>query len=499
MNKSIETLALMKTALSKSVELDGDLNKSVSTATGLVAFDLQAPSKNLYPVQTPLRNVIPRVGGGKGLATNWKQILGLVGSGVSSMGWVPEGQRSGRMSYQATDKSASYVTLGEEDQITFEAISAGRDFEDVQATASMRLLQQSMIKEEHAILGGNSSVALGTPATPTTSASGSGATLGAATYNVIAVALTYEGFRAASLVGGVVQQQTITGADGATYTLNGGSSNKSTAAAQAVTLGQTLFASVAPVNGAVGYAWYIGTSGNEKLEAITTINSVSVSAPLVGGVRQAATAITADRSQNSLAFDGILSAGFKSGSGAYIKTMSTGTAGTGTGLTASSRGTVVEIDEMLRNMWDAYQMSPDVIYVNAQELDNISKKCLTGPSSSPLLQIYTSPDKGYEGMLAGGVVGMYFNPFTLNGGQRIPIKLHPFVPRGTLMAWCSQLPLHYQSNNVPNVIEMKIRQEYYQLNWPLKTRSQEMGVYVEETLAVYAPFAVGIINNIGNS
>lgn len=40
------------------------LQKTISTGTGLVAYDLQAPAKNLYPVATPIRNRLPRVGGG---------------------------------------------------------------------------------------------------------------------------------------------------------------------------------------------------------------------------------------------------------------------------------------------------------------------------------------------------------------------------------------------------------------------------------------------------
>jgi hypothetical protein len=132
----------------------------------LVAYDLQAPAKNLYPVATPIRNRIPRVGGGIGLATNWRQVNSISGSGFDAMGWVPEGQRSGQMSYNTSNKSSSYVTLGEEDGATFEAISAGRTFEDVQARMTMRLLQKTMLKEEMAILGGNVSIQLGTPATP---------------------------------------------------------------------------------------------------------------------------------------------------------------------------------------------------------------------------------------------------------------------------------------------------------------------------------------------
>ena len=69
---------------------------------------------------------MPRVSGGTGPATNWKQVSALIGSGFDAMGWVPEGQRSGQMSYTTASKSASYVTIGEEDAATYEAIAAGR-------------------------------------------------------------------------------------------------------------------------------------------------------------------------------------------------------------------------------------------------------------------------------------------------------------------------------------------------------------------------------------
>jgi len=165
------------------------IEKSITTGTGLVAYDLQAPAKNLYPVNTPLIKSLPRTGG-VGTATNWKSVTGMTGSGFDATGWVPEGQRAGQMSYTVASKSAAYATIGEEDQATWEAISAGRTFEDVQATMTTRLLQKLMLKEEMAVLGGNASLALGTPATPSLAAAGSGATLPALTYSVIVVALT---------------------------------------------------------------------------------------------------------------------------------------------------------------------------------------------------------------------------------------------------------------------------------------------------------------------
>jgi len=478
---------------------DDIIQKTISTSTGLVAFDLQAPAKNLYPVATPIRNRLPRVGGGTGTATNWRQVNAIIGSGFDAMGWIPEGQRSGQMSYSTSNKSASYCTLGEEDAITYEAINAARGFEDAQARMTMRLLQKTFLKEEFAVMGGNNSLALGTPTAPTLSAAGSGATLPALTYSVIVVALSVEGYANSSKVTGALSiptTKTITGADGKTFSLSGGSSNKSAASTQAVTLGQTLSATVPVVTGAVAYAWFTGAAGSEKLEAITTVNSVTFSAPL-NGTLQAATTVTADNSTNATAFDGLLTAGFKPSNGAQVITLPTGTAGVGTVLTASGKGSVNEIDTLLLNMWNAYQVSPSVIYVNAQELKNITTKCLTG-SSAPLLQYFKDANNAEYRLAAGGTIEFYFNPFMLDGGMKIPIKIHPNLPAGTILAWAENLPLQYQSNEVPNVAEIKERQSFYQIDWPIVTRQRQVGVYVEECLAIYAPFGVGILTNIAN-
>ena len=78
------------------------------------------------------------------------------------MGWVPEGQRTASMSYSAVSVTLPYVTLGEEDTVTFEAEAAAQGFEDINATATLRILQKTMRKEETALLGGNTSLALGT-------------------------------------------------------------------------------------------------------------------------------------------------------------------------------------------------------------------------------------------------------------------------------------------------------------------------------------------------
>ncbi len=483
-----ETLGLMKELLAKNVTIQ----------TGLTAYDLQAPAKNLYPTITPLRNAVPRVARlNPGDAAHWRSIFATTGSGFDAMGWVPEGQRSASMSYSATSVTLPYVTLGEEDTVTFEAEAAAQGFEDINATATLRILQKTMRKEETALLGGNTSLQLGKPGTPTLSASGTGGTLPASTYSVIVVALTFEGYRNSSLSGGVATTMTITGNDGNTYTLNGGSSLRSTNATQAVAAGQTLFATVPVVNGAVAYAWYIASAvGSETLQAITTINSLAFNAALATG-RQAATVITADNSSNQTAFDGLLTVGFNNApSNSYVLALPSGTAGTGTSLTPSGRASIIEIDNMLLQMWNAYRLSPTVIYVNAQEQKNITAKCLTD-GSVPLVRynVDASQASPYE-FTASGVVRWYYNPFT---GVEIPINVHPDLPPGTILAFCERLPAWYQSNETPNVAEVLTRRDYYRVDWPVRTRRREFGVYTEEVLAVYAPFGVGIITNIGNS
>ena len=488
--------------------------ETLTTAANLVAINLEAPAKNLYPVLTPIRNVLPRKtsGAGAGLAAQWREVSAINGnSALPGSPWLREGGRAARMQLTTADRSASYVTIGLDTDVTFEAQSAAAGFEDEYAQSGVRLLQQVMILEEGALVGGNRDVALGTTATPTLSASGSSATLPAATYSVRVFALSYEGYAnyvaaGVSLAGGIFRQVTITGVDNQTYTVNGGSSAAGAAATQAVTLGQALFCSIPAIAGAVAYAWYVGTAGNERLERVTTINSAAFTAPLAGtgqtlaGVANPGTDYSRNNGtggNNAPAFNGLLYAAWNSPL-AIKTTLATGTAGTGTTLTASGRGTIVEIDNILRQMWDTYRISPDVIWVNAQEMINIAAKIYGGTANGTLrYAVNLTP----TGDIQAGIAGIqYINLLgnAANGSPTIPIKIHPNLPPGTMKFWCNSLPGQYQSANVPVVASVDCRRDYYQIPWPQVTRRQETGVYAEEVLKVYAPFALSILNNIAN-
>jgi hypothetical protein len=70
------------------------------------------------------------------------------------------------------------------------------------------------------------------------------------------------------------------------------------------------------------------------------------------------------------------------------------------------------------------------------------------------------------------------------------------MPKGTMLFLTEVLP--YPINNVPNVFEMKLRRDYYQVAWPLREETYEFGVYFDGVLAHYFPPSMAIITNIPN-
>lgn len=486
---SQETLDQLKAARQNpNEELAKAFTQSGSATTGLTAYDLEGPAKTLYPVLTPLRNGIPRVSGAGGIQANWKAVTAInttkVGIGVA------EGARGGVISTSTQDYNAAYKGIGLEDSVTFEAQYAGQNYEDIKARAALGLLQSVMIGEEAVLLGGNNSLALGTPVTPTLAASASGGTLATATYSVIVVALTLEGYLAASVAGGLAVSGNRTQADGSVQSYNAGHSQKSAAATVGVTGPTGSFtASTTVVAGAAAYAWFWGTAGNEVLGAITTINSVKASAAAAG--TQNASVITVDGSQNSFLFDGLLTMAAKASLNATVVTMPTGTAGTGTPLTPDGKGGVVEIDAVLLDLWTRLKLSPDCIWVSAQEARGITLAVLTGTSNQAFRFNF---EANQQGMAGSANVSSYLNKYSMNGVKDIPIRIHPNMPAGQILFTTSVLP--YQMNGVTNVMQVKTRQEYYQIEWPLRTRKYEYGVYADEVLQHYFPASLGLIRNI---
>jgi hypothetical protein len=495
-NRAAVTAATVQLIKASQQENLGKAWTQSGTATsGITEYDLEAGAKLLFPVITPLLKRIPRVSGKGGIQANWRGITAINSAGISA--GVGQGNRGGITTTTTKDYIAAYRTLGYDDNVSFEADLAAAGFDDLRSINVTNLLKSIMIGEERTVLGGNSSLALGTTPTPTLVGSTTGGTLAAQTWSVVCVALAFDGYRNAGGAGslsGVVGAVTRTNADSSTDTYGGGAAQKS-AAATATTTGSTgsIAATVAAVRGAVGYAWYWGTSGSEALGAVTSINSVSITAAATGTQTITAAALTADNSQNTLVYDGLLTQIGTAANNSYYTAMPTGTAGTGTPLTSDSAGGIVEIDVALKAFWDNYRLTPTDIYVSSQEMTNISKKVLSASSTSAQRFVFNSE----QGVLAGGtMVRSYLNKYAMDGAAEIPIRLHPEMPAGTIMFFCDTLP--YPLSNVSNVLQIRTRRDYYQIEYPLRSRKYEYGVYVDSVLQNYFPPAFGMISNIAN-
>lgn len=497
---------------------NADLKKAYTVSSGLIAIDLEPVAKTLFPVITPFRNFIPRVQGKGGTGVQWRAVTAINPSKISNT--VEEGKRGGIIDQTTKSYLAPYSTLGLENSTTFEAQSSAEGFDNIKALASLNLLQSMMVGEENSIIGSNRTVAMAAPTFTTVptdaSAQADGNITAGTTVHVVCVPLTHEGYRAsnASIVGTapILANRTKTNADGTT-TVHGGYSGAMVTAnvvsAADANDKHVVTAIVSEVQGAMGYAWFWGaTKAGATLGAITTINSLRATTNTGAGTQVAATTFDTDHSTNAYGMDGIISIIAGGGqeapaaiaSGALISKQADGVAGVGTPLTSDGGVGIVEINNDLKTFWTTSRLSPQEIWCNAQELQNIGTKVIAG-GGAPLFRFISDSVRSEvsQGTLtAGAVVGFYLNKFAMGGGVQIPIRLHPDVAPGTILYISKSLPSTYPVANVPGLIEVETRKEYYSLEWPLTTRTWYHGVYAEEVLKCYFPPAFGMRYNIAN-
>lgn len=490
-----ESIRLMREAL--KTPLPPDVAKAftqpATSTTGLNYYNLEAPSKKLFPFLTMLRNIIPRVSSPGGTAVQWKAITGI--NTDKTPAGVSEGHRNAAIAHTLAEKVAPFRGLGLEDYVTAEAGYAGGAYEDVVALAVEKLLQAFMMEEEQVILWGNGSdgIALGTTPTPTATVS-AGGNVTDGTYKLICIALTYPAYLR-SVVGanGVPGQLSRTNMDGSSDTVNLGSATQSAASANITTSGgnNTVNGVVAAVRGAVAYAWYLGTAGAEKIVAITTANKVTIADLPAGGNQAASAAPAADRSKDALVYTGMFSQIVASGSGAYYKTMGN------TGLVADTKGGCATLETALAYLWDTYKLGITDLYMSARDAHNLTTIVLTGGSSVGAFT-FQPPAEGSQGGLVGGMIlDSYLSRYTPAPNKRIKINVHPYAVPGTIIGVSNSNP--YPMSGVTNPWELEMRREYYAIEWPMVTRQREFGVYCDGALKGYAPFAALVLTDVADA
>ena len=505
--------------------LGGPLAKAdtVSQATNLLWYDLRPIVQMLYPYKELIPRIsrLPRVPADGGNAYHWKRITGVNVNGASS--GVSEGNRGTRIAIAEQDLTAAFKTLGFESSVTFEARLGARNLSPEALGISVQsALRSLMIDEEKILINGDASLPLGTTPTPTLVAgtvSGLTGTFSGGTVYVICVALTgmgylaYSPYNSVTNLGGIQGQVTKVNADGSTDTYGGGSAQPSAEASIATTGSQVVTATVTPVSGAFAYAWFVGsTSGGEYLAGITPSNQAyltkypaNTNQP-IGNLKVGAS--YADNSVDQLVPDGILTQVFGSvmgpspgqfmatnpllpsgitfsSGGSIIYTMPSGN----TGLTIDGSN-FVEIDAVLRAAYDQYKIGFDRILISATDVLDTFGAMLGQAASSNGFRIWFDADQETGRIIAGRRVTSYLNKFFNN---TLDVEVHPYVPPGCILFWSDRSP--YELSGVANLLEARVRQDYYQIQWPWRSRRYEYGVYCDEVFSCYfTPAFAAIIN-----
>lgn len=518
MNISEETLAMLK-ALRKDTTTAG-----ISQATGLNFYYLEPQAKNIYPVFYPLLASTPRVNpmfnGMRvgGTAVNWKAIVGIDAGGYPALS---EGNRNAFMDITERDYASTFKFLGKDTEVSFQAQQSGLGFDDNIRLSQLAMLNALLNDEERMLLfgnsgpsgsGGNNGYALGTtptPATPTTATTG-GSIPASANNAVFCVALTPWGVQLASSTG-VKLPFLRTNADGSTDTINGGTAVISAASGNVATTGTTsvLNVSVAPVQGAVGYAWFISqnaapTTANAFFSAVTS--SCVATLTTYNNTNQAANAqsstvagsagnLTADHSYNNLDFDGLLTWTFNTASASspsYWKDLG------GAGFTSNGDGSIKEFEDVADFLWKNYKASVDAIYTGGSLIQSASKAILTASGGPGAQRINFSTDQ--SGKLTGGtlVADYRWKYSNTAAAKTVPVKTHPWLPDGVVYFDITTNPYPAAGNSIPAVRRIVSLEDHFSIKWPYRKLEHELGVYCFETLEHYIPFASAVLTSVAN-
>lgn len=436
-------------------------------ASSFAPFDLIPFVRTIYPVYTPLRNKIPRVPGqgtyhrGKILASITGSLPGGLGAlqddstseffGGSFASWPNSLPNSGSQS--AYDLIIPYKFFALTEGTSWLAQFSGQGFDDIYGLASLVLLQEFMLLEEHDLLF-SSSQELTQPATPTAVARSAGS-------NETAIGITGDTYI------------TVTALD------YWGETAFNASNVQTVDVGadtDVIDVTISTVNGAAGYAIYVNqTSDSTRTDFYRwTYNTIggfvgSVKFTLQGslpdsGANPPATDTGTGASTRQESINSVLSGrAYNGGDGPYPgpgsdPAVNAGYLDEAVGDTFNVAVLQAALQEMF-NGSTGYFANPSEIICSANDATVLANSILSESVAAYQLRIQQSEVAGVTG---GVAVANVVNPVTRSMPE---ILVDPYMPQGSADLMSYTLP--QTQNNLGNVVENVMVQDYAQIGWPV--------------------------------
>ena len=490
-----------------------DLAKSITTGAGFVGYNLEPEAALILPYFAGWRSRLPTDPAAMGATqATWKAQL------TYSFNFIPWGSSETSTGIatapSATQFQAPYLQQALNGDVSYISMLASRGFDDPMNVETSNVLSGLLKLEEYISLGGNNaaisapSSIVAAPSTLTTTA-----TFAAGTWHVKVTALTPEGTVA-----------------NATSNSNTGESNSSTSVAVVVPSGgvQFLDVQVPVVPGAVAYKFYIEasagggtfylvnpatginykkiTSGALDLSALgdpfkvnatgqtfVTVNHVQITTV---GVNTQPTAPSTDGSANSLTFEGLIA--WASKTTIYSQSVSHFNIDQdGAPLTTIGTG-VLELDNLLEQIWTIYNMSPSLILGSAKTIRSLGNAIIK-TAQVPTYRVDISSE---QGSFQGGIfLGGYTNKFaaTMLPGQKaiIPVWSHPYLPDGNLILASEDIPsASYRYSRKGKAFSLDVLAPYTYWELARTQLSIPFAILWSETLKCHHPAVQSMISGI---
>lgn len=449
--------------------IDKGFSLSSPLGSGLLPYDLVAPTLLIYPVFSPLRNRFPRPQG-QGKSHEAKVLTSILGSQAGmygnknqriSISELPSGgsltswpnQLPSMGSQNAADVNIPYKFFGLTEAVTWLAQFSGQGFDDIAALASLVLLQEVMLAEERSIIGATGTN-LATPAVPSVTA-GNGTNTG----YVFVTAVNYYGETAPST--------------GVEVTTLGGSTAP--------------IVHISPVKGALAYNVYVSaTSSVSAAYLVATVGGSNYTLTITEAPTSGTTAPTADTGTGSSTdYEGLVSilsgwASDQSGPAVYPE-------GYGPGYYDGTVGDTLSVDVVANALREVYNGSsgsyfadPAELWCEASDLTNLSQS-LADSDGDVNYTLFVQQDQ-VSNVIAGVAVSQFANPVTRS---TVKLTVHPYFPQGTCAGLSYTLP--QVQTNVSNVWENVMVQDYISINWPVIDITFRYSLFFYGTLFCPAP------------
>ena len=447
-------------------------------ASGLVAYDLEAPAKLMFPRPTPWRNMLPRIKG-VGTVHRAKVISGISGTGTGGTTPVNPGitdstqttfvdlalLRGPKIGYAGYDQTAVFLVNSLSDSVFRDAYYQAQGYENLHELSQTALLYASMLSEERLAIYGRGTTAngyTGALAAPTITVTGVAAGTGqtpvaAGTYYV---AVTADGGQLGA------NHESVPTAIAAVTTTSGQVIKIVVNTDSPGALGYNLYAGT--VN-ALGSLYYQGRTGYNNGFITGTVNAA--------GVQPVATDTSAPAATPN--YDGVMTN--LAANGGYVARLNAV-------LNAATPG--VEFEQAMGVLFDLVKADPEDLWMNGHDRKQLSDLARNSNSNNYRFQIQQDE---FGHTLVGAIATGILNPFSPSG-KILNIQVHPWFPQGnaTINSW--ELPI--PDTEVSQTVAFVNVQDYMGIDWAPIQLTDDTSSYWIGTLFHYAPLWSALIQGI---